>query len=178
ERRNAGVNISTERRRSRERREILRDPDQTAGRLRTVSMFEGLSTGQLMNLLHICSKHIYARGQTIFSAGDESNFMFVLVQGRLQMVFPNGTVMDNDRPPEVVGELGLIIGDRRTVTVVAATDCIVLLFGKEELFRVFHADTDLWTKVLTNIIREQTVNLRTENDILKNLQRKRVFQVL
>jgi CRP-like cAMP-binding protein len=178
DRRSLETPVSKERRSNGERREILKDPDQTAGRLRTIPMFNGLSTGQLMNLLHICSKQVYSSGETIYSAGDEPDIMFVLVQGRLRMVFPNGTVLDNYKTPEIVGELGLVTGDRRTVSIIAATDCIVLTFGKEELFCIFQADLDLWTKVLTNLIRTLAINLRTENEILKNLQRVRAFQVL
>jgi len=178
ERRSGDIPVGEERRRDTERRELLKDPDQTAGRLRTIPLFEGLSTGQLLNLLHICSKRVYVRGDMIHSAGDEPNTMFVLVQGRLRMVFSNGTVLDNYNPPGIVGEVGLITGERRTASLVAATDCIVLAFGKGELFRLFREDGDLWTKVLTNIIRDLAGKLRQENEILESLQRIRSFQVL
>ncbi len=178
DRRRGDIPISEESRRDYERRELLKDPDQTAGRLRTVPLFEGLSTGQLMNLLLICSKRVFVRGDIIHNTGDEPKTMFVLVQGRLRMVFPNGTVLDNYNPPGIVGEVGLITGERRTASLVAATDCIVLSFGKEELFRLFREDGDLWTKVLANMIRDLAGKLRNENEILESLQRIRSFEVM
>jgi CRP/FNR family transcriptional regulator, cyclic AMP receptor protein len=176
ERRAGEISVGEELRK--ERRELLKDPDQTTGRLRTIPLFEGLSTVQLLNLLRICSKRIYNRGDIIHSAGDEPASMFVLVQGRLRMLFSNGTVLDNYNPPGIVGEVGFITGERRTSTLVAATDCIVLSFGKEEIFRLFKEDGDMWTKVLTQIIRDLAGKLRQENEILESLQRIRSFQVL
>ncbi len=178
DRRRGTVPAGEERRVGVERRELLKDPDQTAGRLRTIPLLEGLSTGQLLKLLGICSKRVYSRGEVIHKSGEEPDNMFLLVQGRLQVMFSDGVVLDNFNPVGIVGELGLITGEKRSATIVAAMDCIVLMFWKEELFRIFREDTDLWTKVLTNIIHDLVIKLQKESEILENLQRVRSFEIL
>jgi CRP-like cAMP-binding protein len=87
-------------------------------------------------------------------------------------------VLDNYSPVGIVGELGIITGEKRAATITAATDCIALTFWKEELFRVFRGDTDLWTKVLTNIIRDLVTKLKKENEAMVNLQKVRSFEIL
>jgi CRP-like cAMP-binding protein len=161
-----------------ERRELLKDPDQTAGRLRTIPLLEDLSTGQLLKLLGICSKRVYSRGEILQKTGDDPDRMFVLVQGRLQVAFSDGVMLENFNPVGIVGELGLITGEPRTATITAATECIVLLFWREELFRVFHEDAELWTKVLTNIIKDLVIKLHKESEALESLQRIRSFEIL
>ena len=178
DRRRGTVQVGEQRRGSVERRELLKDPDQTAGRLRTIPLLEGLSTGQLLKLLGICSKRVYSRGEVIQQAGEEPESMFILVQGRLQIVFSDGVSLENFNPEGIVGELGLITGEKHTANIVAAMDCIALLFWKEELFRLFREDTDLWTKMLTNIIRDLVIKLQKESTVLESLQKIRSFEIL
>lgn len=178
DRRRRKIPVIEERRRAIERRELMKDPDQTAGRLRIIPLFEGLSTGQLQKLLNICLKRVYTRGEIIYAAGEEPEKMFVLVQGKLRVEFPDGMVLDNLGLSGVFGERGLITGERRTVTVGAAMECIVLLFGKEELFRVFSEDADIRNRVMTNIIRDMAMKLRNEGEMLDSLRKMRAVDLL
>jgi CRP-like cAMP-binding protein len=169
---------SEERRRGAERRELLKDPDRTAGRLRTVPMFEGLSSEQYMKLLRVCSKRTYARDKRIYSIGDDSTEMFILVHGRLQVMFGDGLMLDDHGPSGMVGELGVITGERRTAQVTAVTDCVVLAFNREELFVLFRNDEALWTAVLTNIIRNLVKKARRDDIALNELRKQCSLEIL
>lgn len=169
---------SEERRRDAERRELLKDPDRTAGRLRTIPMFEGLSSDQYMKLLRVCSKRTYARNIRIYDIGDEPVEMFILVHGRLRVVFDDGLVLDDHGPSGMVGELGFITGERRTAQVTAVTDCVVLVFNREELSSLFRSDVELWTAVLTNIIRDLVRKARKDDDALNEFRKRRSLERL
>ncbi len=178
DRRRDAFPMSNDRRGEQERRELLKDPDITVGRLRTTSMFAGLSAEQYMQLLRICSKKTYARNERIYSPGDEPSEMFILVRGNLRVTFENGLVIEDHGPAGMVGELGVVTGERRTATVTAMTDCLVLAFRREELFGLFRRDTELWTGVLTNIIRDISGRMRQEDAALDELRRSRSLEIL
>jgi CRP/FNR family transcriptional regulator, cyclic AMP receptor protein len=178
DRRKSLVYIPENHRNGGERREVLKDPDVTTGRLRTVPMFDGLSPGQIAGLLAICSKRTCARNERLLSLGDESVEMFVLVQGKLGIAFPGGEEISAFSPAGVVGGVGLFTGERCLVTVTAATDCIVLAFGRDELFALFDADQSLRTTVLINVIRDMVRKFRKDNDALDSLRRARTMEIL
>jgi CRP-like cAMP-binding protein len=178
DRRNAEIPVSQERRNGHERRDVLRDPDRTAGRLRTIPMFAGLSPDQIAELLSICAKISYRKGLTVFRNGEEPREMFVLVQGRLKVTFPDGTETGSYSPSGIVGGLGLVTKEKRTASVEAAADSILLVFRREELEALFERDHALHTKVLTNIISDLVSRHRKENDLIESLRQVRSFEVL
>ena len=178
ERRKRAAPFPGNRRSGRERREVLKDPDRTLGRLRMIPMFDGLTTEQLNGLLAICSKKTYVRNERVFLIGDESDEMFILIQGKLLITFADGEEMGSCAPLGIVGELGIITGEHRTATVTAGTECIVLSFRKEELLALFDADSRLRTNVLTNIIRDMMNKLRKEEEVIKRLRKIRSFETL
>jgi CRP-like cAMP-binding protein len=104
--------------------------------------------------------------------------MFILVQGKLRVALENGLVLENHGPAGMVGELGVITGERRAATVIAMTDCLVMAFGREELAGLFRRDTELQATVLTNIIRDLAGRMRREDEVLEELRRNRSLEVL
>ncbi len=161
-----------------ERRELLKDPDRTMGRLRIIPMFEGLSPEQYMKLLRICSKKNYHRNERIFEIGEESAEMFILIQGRLQIMLGESLTIDDHGPSGMVGEMGVITGDRRAARVTALTDCVVLAFDREELLSIFRHDSELQIKVLTNIIRDLSRKALRDDETLNEMRRRRNLIVI
>jgi CRP-like cAMP-binding protein len=178
ERRRRDLPVTQNRRSGGERREILRDPDLTAGRLRIVPLFENLSPEQIAALLAVCVKKTYARDDRVFQAGDESNEMYLLVQGKLTVAFPDGRMAASCAPAEIVGETGLFTGERRTATVTASTDCILLTFRRTEVETLFLTDSGLRIRMLTNVIRHLSSRIRKEDVILEGLWKTRSTEAL
>ena len=53
--------------------------------LATVPLFQGMDNGQLQKLAMIVTDQHYARGQTIFSDGDEGVGFYVVIKGRVKI---------------------------------------------------------------------------------------------
>ena len=68
--------------------------------------------------------------------------------------------------------MGIFTGDRRSASVIAETDCIVLSFNKVELFNVFRSDPDLCNKIQLNIIKELSKKMRSDNEQIEELLQK------
>jgi CRP-like cAMP-binding protein len=74
-------------------------------------------------------------GDTVFEAGDEGNFMYVVQDGEVE-VSVNGRVIDTLGPGGVFGEMALIDSGPRTATVKAITDC--RLVALDEVKFIYH----------------------------------------
>ena len=177
ERRQRLITVPEDWRVSKERRMILKDPDKTIGRLRMVGIFDSLSSVQLKNLLNICSKRIVSTNDPIYSTGDESTDMFILIRGKLKVIFDDGSEQTGIIPAGIVGEIGVFTGVPRSATITAGIKCTILSFNKEELLRVFSNDNDMWVKIQTNIIRELSGKLREDNTFINEKRKLRSLEI-
>ncbi len=70
-------------------------------------------------------------GHTLFSEGDDLNeTMYVLMAGTADILV-KGKVMETARVGSILGELALIDKGVRTATVVAKTDCRLVVIGRK-----------------------------------------------
>jgi predicted acylesterase/phospholipase RssA/CRP-like cAMP-binding protein len=89
------------------------------------------------------SWHRLGRGETLFRQGEESNALFVLLRGRLRVVREGAS---GARPlaeihrGETVGEIGLLTGEPRTATVVAARDSELVRLDRAGFERVIESE--------------------------------------
>ncbi len=67
----------------------------------------------------------FAAGQTIFSAGDPGDIMYVVSSGEAEVVI-NGRNVETVGPGGIIGEMALIDAQPRSATVVAKTDCALV----------------------------------------------------
>ena len=67
----------------------------------------------------------YAAGDTIFEAGDEGHYMYVIQDGEIEILV-NGKVIDSMGPGGVFGEMALIDNSPRAATATAVTDCTLV----------------------------------------------------
>src|SRR5262245_59449365 len=83
----------------------------------------------------------YASGEVILRQGYPSDSLFVLVRGSVSVrVGEQGgpqRQIGRLRPSASIGEIGLLLGEPRSATVVAAEDVLVLRFGAEAFHEVF-----------------------------------------
>ncbi|MBN1293513.1 MAG: cyclic nucleotide-binding domain-containing protein [Candidatus Latescibacteria bacterium] len=179
DRRHQNTSASKERRHTPDRRALLKDPEGTMQRIKNIDMFKGLKDGQLRKMVSICAKKNYPSQHQIYTVGEESNDMFILFKGKISIAFNSGVEVQDIAPTGTVGEMGVFTGEPRSASVVANTDCIALVFSKTELFRLFKGDTELWIKILMNIIKSLSHKLRKDNQVIEELMyRVRSLEIL
>lgn len=170
---------SDERRKSEDRRMILKNPDEIIERFKKIPMFEGLTKTQLKRMLGICSKKKYNANDNIYSIGDDSKNMFILLKGKIGIMYKSGVDLQSISPAGTVGEMGIFTGNKRSANVVAVTECLILNFNKEELFTLFRNDTDLYIKILHNVIKDLCVKMSKGNEQIDQLlYRIRVLDIM
>ena len=104
-------------------------------------------------------------GDYIITKGELDLYMYVLIQGEVKVVL-NEKVLAVLKTGDTFGEFGLM-GGRRTATVEAKTDCLLLRFNAERLNMLgLPLQIKLLKKILfTLFARLQKVNRRTWWDL-------------
>lgn len=178
-RRRKQTSLSEKQRRGNERRSLEKNPDKIIERLRKIPMFEGLTTEQLKKMLSICSKKKFEISKNIYTIGEESDNMFILIKGKIGITFNTGVDLQSIAPAGIVGEMGIFTGEKRSANVVAETECMVLNFSRTELYRLFSSDANLHIKILMNIIKDLSKKMRGSNEQIDQLlYRIRVLDIM
>ena len=170
DRRQKSKDHSTEKRSGEDRRKLFFDPLKVIGILEKIPIFKGLSIDQFKRIIHICSNKNLTVNEVLCRAEDESYEMFILIKGLLKVVFSNGKELSRVSPIGIVGEMGVFTNERRSASVVAASECIILSINKRELFWLFRNDSDLGTRILMNVINDMAHKLKKNNILIEELR--------
>ncbi len=138
--------------------------------LEKIPIFKGLTVDQFQKILNICSKRTFEKDEKLCWIGDDSREMFILIRGELKIAFKNGKELSRIQHIGIVGEMGIFTGQQRSASVVAATDCIVLIIHKTELIKLFHEDFIIGIQILMNVIQDLSQKLRNNNVVLEELR--------
>ncbi len=103
--------------------------------LRRVPIFNGLDAARLRLLAFTGERTTFAEGEVLFRRGDEADAAYVLLSGTADVVIAIGedgsvrgwSVAEN----AIIGEMGLVMDDPRSATVVATSDIVALKLRKE-----------------------------------------------
>jgi CRP/FNR family cyclic AMP-dependent transcriptional regulator len=99
--------------------------------LKKIPLFHGLQVEEYPEVLAICHVCRFEKGDVVFEEGDASYQMYVILSGAV-------TVRSKDnyavtlQPGEILGEIGLVCNVKRTATVAAADDVILLEINKDD----------------------------------------------
>lgn len=141
------------------------------------TMFDHVTPHTLDRIVERTAWRSVARGEFLMREGGVSDHFYVVVSGRLQVLAP-GSESDPQIVGEViegepVGELGVITGDPRSASVIAARDTELIEFSKSE-FEALVADfpsvqrwmTRLLVYRLKGAIRKKPLRRLSENLLL------------
>ena len=79
----------------------------------------------------------FAMGNVIFAEGDKGDAMYVIRSGEVA-IERGGHVMETLGPGSIFGEMALIDGSPRSVTVRAKTDCVVAPMNEKSFLFLVH----------------------------------------
>ena len=120
---------------------------------------EVLAPDQLKALAAASHAAFFRSGTLLMSQGDLGGSMFAIVDGTVAVNFTGGEgreqIVATLGPGEIVGEMSLFTGDRRTATVSAVTNVQAIEITKASLERMFAASPDLVDKFGTLLAGRQ-----------------------
>jgi len=169
DRRSTDLGYSKERRDFQDRRLLVRSPDITIGRLRTIPIFSDLTMEQYHSIIRICSEVSIEKDKVIFRSGDTPVTMYILIQGKLNAEFPDNRQENGISPKDAIGKLEFFTGNTHPVTLTAATNCTIIEIKYNEFMTVLQNDKDMWVHVLSNLVGELADKLKNDNENLRRI---------
>ena len=128
-------------------------------------LFFGLSPKQMKAFLDICKLNRHHLGEVICEYGTSSNALFILVEGHLDIIGADGTVIATTAPVTTVGEMGFISRKPRSAMVKVRDDCRILTVKYHDFENLMQSDFQLSTRVYRNMIRILSDKLSDANDM-------------
>ena len=107
-----------------------------SGRIEALSqmeLFGLLKPDELEMAAGLFKEEIFLKGKIICKAGDDGDSFFVVLSGELEVWGgpDEGHVLARLGPGSPVGEMSLLMGDKRSATLVASQRTVLLVMGKE-----------------------------------------------
>jgi twitching motility protein PilT len=107
------------------------------------NLFSGLEEKDLREIARNAEMIVFDPGETIVSQGAVSDGFYLLLSGEVQIMRlheKTGDMVEIARvkPYETIGELGLILGQKRSATVIAGKDTMLLRFSQTFFTNMFH----------------------------------------
>lgn len=119
--------------------------------LRQVPTFEPLNDEALRILAISSEQKELVEGEVLFRAGEKADCGFVLTSGLLQVVEEeaDGTLrlIQELKPPALVGEVSLLLANTRAATIMAAEPSVVLRLSRSTFLRTLEGFPDAALKL-------------------------------
>ncbi len=132
-------------------------------------LFFGLSDDQLRSIADVADQRIYNEGETIFHEGEMGDALFIVQSGKVDLLKKkgDGTIKLATLPAgAVIGEMTLVNIEKRSATVKAVEDTVVVSVKNSDLVNIFNQDRELFIVLLINITRILSNRLRQTNEKL------------
>ncbi|MBI4577331.1 MAG: cyclic nucleotide-binding domain-containing protein [Planctomycetes bacterium] len=90
----------------------------------------------------------YPAGSTVFKEGDTSSDVYLLAQGAVQVVKAGAVIAEIDEPMSYFGEMAALLGEPRTATILAKTDCQFIKVPGDKLDSVIDLSPVIGKKIM------------------------------
>ena len=155
-----------------ERRAAVKNAPNIIDVLRKIPLFRGLNFPYFQKILNISSQKIFEKDEYVCKESETPDEMYILIDGLLEVVYHEKTVITTLRPISIVCELFIFTGEKGFSSVKAAEKSTVIAIHKNELLKLLQSDSTLAYRIFTNVISALTDKLRKDNEIIAELQKK------
>jgi CRP-like cAMP-binding protein len=112
-------------------------------------------------------------GSILCDEGDTGHEMFILNRGNLEVLVGAKKVADINEPGTVIGEMALLLGERRTATLKTVTDCNITIIRPENLMNVARDNPDFFLNVAEKLaggLEHNCMLIRQTDELLEESQ--------
>lgn len=135
-----------------------------------VRLFTGLTTLQLRDFLLDAETHVLLAGETVFQRNDYGDTLFCVVSGSVEIELiderrpnaPPGTAVREEG--DFFGEVALIAGRRRSGTVRARTDCVLIELARRSAVKLLNS-----VPAAREIFERTTIIRQLQEDLVPGL---------
>ncbi len=137
-----------------------------------IPLFEELDDFELDELARLAVKEQFAVGQTVFDEGDDGDKMYIIIQGKadvIKSISGNKTqVLVTLGRGEFFGEMSLIDAEPRSAAVMALDDLTLLSISKQDLDHLVTISSSIAAKLYKFFVQILVGRLRDTNEKIKS----------
>jgi small-conductance mechanosensitive channel/CRP-like cAMP-binding protein len=137
---------------------VQRQVELRVAALRTMDLFASLTDGERMALAREMGTSAYVHDEVIFRAGEPADSLYLLAQGRVDIVRDDAQGARIRRAaleaPAYFGDMGLLLGQPRAATVVAADDALCYRLDKKGFDAIIRARPEL-AELLAHVLADR-----------------------
>ena len=138
--------------------------------LEKFDLFKGINAHEIQEITKIINKTPFQKGDIITDQTSKSRDVFVLLEGRVDIVSLNNVPLYRISIGETFGELALVPNLKRTAIAVAREDSWVLIMNINHLESFGLEYPAIFNKVNTNIINSLGIKLARANKLIELLK--------
>jgi CRP/FNR family cyclic AMP-dependent transcriptional regulator len=128
----------------------------TVATLRAFSLFSGMPEEALQVMARRSLMRSVARGATVVRAEDRTDFVYLVLSGRLKVLATDEegreVIFGMLGPGELFGEMGVLDDSPRSATVVAADSSQLVVIGKSDFRSFLHDNPEACYYVMRNLV--------------------------
>jgi len=132
--------------------------------LTNMYLFRELSLQEIVRFVNLSEVVISKKGQCLFKEGQHDNSLYVILQGKLQVISGN-TVVAELGPGSHVGEMAWLTGEPRSASVTVIESGKLLRIKGEEFEALVYAEPVTGVRLLRELGRELARRLASSNQL-------------
>lgn len=151
----------------------------TRDTVRKAPLFKNLEDHEISEVLNITTEKRVHKDHLIMQEGDEGNTMYMLLEGGVKVsktltmrfggedIRKAEKVLSSLRAKDqvlLVGEMALIANEKRSASIMAETDCLLLEIRRDDFMRLIETKAALGVKVLLNLSEMLASRLRHSDE--------------
>ena len=139
--------------------------------IQKIEVFNGLEVEEVQQMLRFCRPQSFESNQQIYTAGEPSTDMLILLQGQLVVTSKSGKVLGEVLPGASVGEMGVLTGQPRTANVIASGKTGGIVIARNALNSLLASNPPMRAKVLqemVDILSERLVEANGKIEAMNN----------
>jgi CRP-like cAMP-binding protein len=152
--------------------------------LATTEIFDNFNEAQLTLVAALCTPVTYGEGHVLLSENDESDEMYIIGRGGVEVLVNPGTVgtagdrermepvvLTELRQGQIVGEVALVDQGVRSATIrVSRDDTLLLRLRRDQLMRLCETYPVLGYKLMRNLASELATKIRNTDWLVRQYQ--------
>ncbi|UCG21877.1 MAG: cyclic nucleotide-binding domain-containing protein [Deltaproteobacteria bacterium] len=123
----------------------------TIEELKRYEIFAEMDLTELKLLSAMAEERKAREGDELIRIGSPARTLYILQEGGLMVVFPDGRAITLHKPGRVVGWSALVSPTHYTASVTCLTDSILIAFPGSELLRLVQRNVAFGTKIMRKI---------------------------
>ena len=138
--------------------------------LEKFSLFKGLNPNEIQSISQIVSKVPYKKGDIITDQSSKSRDVYILIEGRVDIISLNGIQLYRISSGETFGELAMVPNLKRTAVAVAREDSWIIVLNINHLESFSNEYPEIYENVSKNIVNSLGIKLARANKLIELLK--------